>query len=265
MKGLLAGVTAVMVATSALAAEEASRELRCERLLEAADEATRESQSSTEIERGLTLYVEAFRACGDPRTLPLKVGVRVVLAQARILHTYENDPARAVEVYEEALRWTAEKGGLNHPSRIGLIEGLAEATHAAAVSRDDPEGLERARRRAVDLYEQALALREAAFGEESLEAAKGLLLLGSARLEAQPVLAEKDAKRALEIARARRGPFSAEEWLALGALKQALRRQGRTEEVAQIEERMSEVAARLEQRGEPLGHDEDSWFVTPPS
>ncbi|HEX6202353.1 MAG TPA: hypothetical protein VF100_05055, partial [Thermoanaerobaculia bacterium] len=95
--------------------------------------------------------------------------------------------------------------------------------------------------------------------------AKGLLLLATAHLDEQPVIAEEHARRALEIARERRGEVSAEAWVALGTLRQALLQQGRSEEAALIDQRSSEIWHQLRERGEPIGSDEESWFVTPRS
>lgn len=250
-------ILVVSVGPSAAAGSVSSDEARCLQLLESAREAMAKAPGHPEpelqVERGRTAYEEAFGSCGDPRQRSLSVGARVALARGRYLHLYGNDPGGAMAVFEDALRWTAEKGGLNHPVRVELLEGLASAIHADATLRGDGAAIERARQRGLELYREALAVRQAAHGADSLEAAEGLILIAYAHLESQPVLAESYARRAVEIAEEQTGLAHPAAREALVALKQALRQQGRDDEAKEVQALLDEIPWESSERGEPPG------------
>lgn len=247
-------ILVVSVGPPAVAGGVPSDEARCLQLLESAGEAMAKAPGHPEpklqAERGRSAYERAFERCGDPRERSLAVGARVALARGRYLHLYGNDPGGAIAVFEDALRWTAERGGLNHPVRIELLEGLASAIHADAVRRDDSAAIERARQRGLELYREALAVREAAHGAESLEAAEGLVLIAYAHLESQPVLAESYARRAVEIAEEQTGLVHPAAREGLIALERALRQQGRDEEAKEVQDLLDEIPWKSSERGE---------------
>lgn len=227
----------------------ASRAARCEALIgvahQALEQAAAESHSNRDSARAMQSFEIAFEQCGEPRNLPLDIGATVAAEYARFLRVFKKQPDKAVEVLEEALEWSAERGGLRHPSRIELLQGLADATHDRAVATKSDQAIGVASARGRELLEEALAVREEAFGAESMEAAEGHVRVAAALLDEQPILAEAHARRAIEIASAAGShPPLAE---ALGMLDVALRRQGRVEEANEVTERLAVVLHALDE------------------
>lgn len=231
-----------------------SRAARCEALIgvahDALEQAASESHSTADSARAMRSFEIAFEECGEPRTLPLDVGTEVAAEYARFLRVFQKQPDKAVEVLEEALEWSAERGGLRHPSRVELLQGLAEAVHDRGVAKKSDQGIGEASARGRELLEEALAVREEAFGVESMEAAEGHVRLAAALLDEHPMSAEAHARRAIEIASAAasHSPRLAE---ALGMLDVALRRQGRVEEANEVTERLAAVLHALDE-GNPV-------------
>jgi tetratricopeptide (TPR) repeat protein len=224
---------------------------QCERLLTSARDHERRGAV---VEVTKDLYRRAFSACTKAGPLPLKLDARLEGLRGSFVHIYENDPRRAVEIYETALERVGVEGGHHHPARIELLEGLARAHHATAL-RDDAEGALRDRLRSQLAYEDALRVRRAVFGEDSIEAARGLLLVAASRLPEQPELAESYARQALQITERVAGPIHPVAFESLVMLESSLREQGKSTDADTVREQVSEVLHELEERGIPLEPD----------
>lgn len=220
----------------------------CDGLLQAAEAA----QKLGEGEKAVELFEHAFRVCPKAESLPVEGGARLANLRGRFLFVERKDAAAAIEVYDEALAWTASKVGLNHPARIDLLEGLAFVIENQAVQEDVPEeaaaGLERARH----LYHEALKIRESAYGARSLEAVEGWLLLSAAYLNDHPIIAEAHARRGYEIVEEVAGPYAPSVLDALSMMMAALEKQGKAREAAELRERYVTVETKLRQAGKTL-------------
>lgn len=217
----------------------------CDGLLQAAEAA----QKLGEGEKAVELFEHAFRVCPKAESLPLEEGARLADLRGRFLFIERKDAAAAIEVYDDALAWTASKVGLNHPARIDLLEGLAFVVENQAVQEDEPAeaaaGLERARQ----LYSEALKIRESAYGARSLEAVEGWLLLSAAYLNDHPIIAEAHARRGYAIVEEVAGPYAPAALDALSTMMAALEKQGKAQEVAELRERYVIVESKLRRAG----------------
>lgn len=220
----------------------------CHRRLAAAREQERHQGSTEETKE---LYRHAFAECPEAGDLPLDIGARLEARRGGFVLVYDGDPRRAVEVFEEALEWVTAEGGADHPARIELLEGLARALHAAALRDDAEKGL-RDRQRSEGAYAEALRVRRAAYGDESVEAARGLLLVAASHLAEQPATAETYAREALATSERVAGPIHPSVFESLVMVESALREQGRSAEADEVRERIAHVLHELEERGIPL-------------
>ena len=166
----------------------------CEKLLDAAE------ASGRHLERGeetIRLYSAAFEQCGKTDLSP-DLAARVAAKRGDVLLAYENDPERALAVFEQGLAEITAAGGLDHPARIALLEGVAE-TLEGRVLRGKSAKPASDEEKSLNLRKEALELRKAVYGERSAEFIRGLNVLAFAYLDRQPTVAEELAKQAVEI------------------------------------------------------------------
>lgn len=202
---------------------------RCSDLLSAAETSLGTPDGTDYVE----LFEAAFEVC-DPQELPPDLLARYYEGRGDYLIVHEKSYLAAATNYEEGLDAVTAKVGLDDPLRIELLEGLASTLDSLLIHHL-AERPERARQRVPNLLREALWVRQSAYGETSAEAAEGWCLLSFATQRHAPGLAEEYARTAVRVAEA----TGAYEPLrdALGCLRSALKAQGKSREVEELDER----------------------------
>lgn len=244
VQSTLVTVMALLVSTVAAAAPEQKAAV-CAAMLEAAEKVSSEAHRGSEA---VQLYTAAFDVCASA-DLSAELEARVAARRGEVLHLYRNDPGAAIEVYEAGLAALSTATGPDHPARIDLLDGLAGALESRAARSEGPDSV-KDRSRSIELRKESLAVRRAAFGMESEETVRGLLLLGFCYLPEEPHLAEGHVAEAVAIAVAH--PAMIEPGAeAYSALAEIYRQQGREREALAASEQAGELFARAYPSGEP--------------
>lgn len=224
--------------------EESS--VRCQSLLDAADEAGRNVER---VEEARALQEQALSVCPPARSLDVELGTRVALARARHLHAHASQSERAIKGLEETLEWLTAEVGLHHPSRIAILEEIASLLQSTSFRLTGAEASER-RKMSRALIQEAIGVREAVYGSSTVEVAEGWLLLSASFMLEHPEVAEQHARRAYEVVVEAKGAGDAALLEPLSMLKDALERQGLDAEAEEVRDQMTLVARNLE-KSEP--------------
>jgi hypothetical protein len=169
--------------------------------------------------------------------------------EANFLRIHRRDTDGAVEVLEAALAITTDTLGEDASARVGLLDELADtlasrATHHDAVTPGADEERSRA------LTAEALRVRRAAFGRDSLEAAEGWVRLSWFDLQDRPEAAEGHARRALAIALQHDDGVNDQVLDALTVLQVVARDLGRYDEAEDLDDLVVLMIDRLEATGQ---------------
>jgi tetratricopeptide (TPR) repeat protein len=219
----------------------------CQTLLDSARALQTETVGTPRIEEALTSYERAFQVCETSQISP-ELAARVAVDRAKVLR-YRGDDRKALQVLQEGLATTTAALGENSPTRVELLENLAQILGSSAGS--ETPGADEVR--ALEYAREALRVRRAAYGERSLETAAGLSYLAAGEVASEPEVAEKHAREALGIAREHDDGINEEAFDALLLLEEALRAQGENLEADAVREESSQVSALLEKGQKPQG------------
>lgn len=242
----------LLLAAAPLAAQPAEPpgEPGCQQLLENARELEIEAGATPRMDDALAAYDRALAVC-DEQDLSPGSAAFVAGQRAKVLR-YRNDHDEALAVLEDALREVTAALGDDHPSRIALLDQVSDLFASGAFS----DAREARRVRALELEEEALRVRRAAYGERSREAARGLLRIAAIHLAYEPGVTEEYSRKAIEIARGHDDGVNPEVYEGQLMLEEALRRQGELVEAEEVQARAHRIVAQLEARGQrPTVHE----------
>jgi hypothetical protein len=216
----------------------------CKALLNKARLLEKEHGGTPRIDEALSTYNHAFGVCADADLEP-ELAAQAATRHGNVLFVYQNDPASALSVLGSGLDRVTAELGQDHPARIPLLDQMADIYAARSLRESTGSDLVRS----LDLWEEALRVRRVAFGERSLEASHGLVMLAATYLPYLPELAEEYSREAVDSAREHQNGVNSQVYDALLMLEEALHKQGRLAAAAEAEEEAHNVYAQLEGAG----------------
>ncbi len=263
----VAAVALGVFAIVAASADPATGSGTCRSRLDQAEKALRqaydgaqtvaEADGEARIAAALELNEAAIAACDATTDLSLQDQAYLAVRKATVLET-KHDSQDSLVVYRDALIRITAQAGDDDPVRIPLLQGegnalAAAANHGEASSELTPEAVADLRQRSLDDYEEAMRVRVAAYGEESVEAAIGLRWLATYfQTTTDLKRAEALARRSVAVAEKARGLYDPEVWLSLASLSSILRDQRRFDEVDSVQALSDQIYRELERRGIPI-------------
>jgi len=223
----------------------------CAALLDQAKVLEKTHGGTPKIDRALAAYDRAFARCGAVQDPSPATAARVAAARGDVLFVYHQDRQGAIRVLENGLKAVTAALGEDAAERVALLDELSNIYGSnASTGLSESPGADRVRSR--EMAEEALRVRQAAYGARSLKAAEGWVLLAAEEGLYQPELAEKYARQALEIAREHGDGVNPQTFHALAMLAETLRSLGRLSEAEAVDEETGEVIRELEASGQSL-------------